>query len=78
MPEPSPMLSIGELAARSGVSTSALRFYDAQGLITARRTSGNQRRYERAMLRRVAFVRSAQQAGLTLEEIKPGTRGAAA
>ncbi len=70
MPQPGPMLTIGELAARAGVSTSALRFYDAQGLITARRTSGNQRRYERAVLRRVAFVRSAQQVGLTLEEIK--------
>lgn len=70
MPQPSPLLTIGELAARAGVSTSALRFYDAQGLISARRTSGNQRRYERAMLRRVAFVRSAQQVGLTLEEIK--------
>ena len=70
MPGPSQLLTIGELAARAGVTTSALRFYDAQGLITAQRTSGNQRRYERAMLRRVAFVRSAQQVGLTLEEIK--------
>ncbi|MDQ3628625.1 MAG: redox-sensitive transcriptional activator SoxR [Actinomycetota bacterium] len=67
---PTQLLTIGELATRAGVSTSALRFYDAQGLITASRTSGNQRRYERAMLRRVAFVRSAQQVGLTLEEIK--------
>lgn len=70
VPKPSSMLTIGELAARADVSTSALRFYDAQGLIAARRTSGNQRRYERSVLRRVAFVRSAQQVGLTLEEIK--------
>jgi MerR family redox-sensitive transcriptional activator SoxR len=67
---PDDLLTIGELAARSGVSTSALRFYDSQGLITATRTAGNQRRYQRAMLRRVSFVRSAQRVGLTLEEIK--------
>jgi len=67
---PDDLLTIGDLAARSGVSTSALRFYESQGLITARRTTGNQRRYERAMLRRVSFVRSAQRVGLTLEEIK--------
>ena len=67
---PEDLLTIGELAARAGVSTSALRFYDSQGLITAQRTAGNQRRYERAMLRRVAFVRSAQRVGLTLDEIK--------
>ena len=64
------LLTIGELAARSGLSTSALRFYDSQGLITASRTSGNQRRYQRSVLRRVSFVRSAQRVGLTLEEIK--------
>jgi MerR family transcriptional regulator, redox-sensitive transcriptional activator SoxR len=62
-------LTIGELAERSGVSTSALRYYEAQGLIHAERTAGNQRRYRRATLRRVAFVRSAQRVGLTLEEI---------
>ena len=67
---PEDLLTIGDLAARSGVSTSALRFYDSQELITARRTAGNQRRYERAMLRRVAFVRSAQRVGLSLDEIK--------
>jgi MerR family redox-sensitive transcriptional activator SoxR len=67
---PEDLLTIGELAARAGVSTSALRFYDSQGLITAQRTAGNQRRYERAMLRRIAFVRSAQRVGLTLDEIK--------
>jgi MerR family transcriptional regulator, redox-sensitive transcriptional activator SoxR len=62
-------LTIGDLSARSGVATSALRYYEAQGLIHSERTSGNQRRYRRATLRRVAFIRSAQRVGLTLEEI---------
>lgn len=63
-------LTIGELAARSGVATSALRFYEAQALITARRTSGNQRRYERATLRRVAFIQAGRAAGIPLERIR--------
>lgn len=63
-------LSIGELAARTGVAPSALRFYEAQGLITSSRTSGRQRRYSRDMLRRVSFVRIAQQVGLSLGEIR--------
>lgn len=63
-------LTIGELAERSGVAHSALRFYEAEGLIHAERTAGNQRRYERAQLRRVAFVRAAQHVGLTLEEVR--------
>ena len=62
-------LTIGELAERSGVSTSALRFYEERGLIESRRTTGNQRRYAKATLRRVAFVRTAQRVGLTLEEV---------
>lgn len=62
-------LSIGEVAARSGVAQSALRFYEAQGLVTTTRTSGNQRLYERSTLRRLAFIRSAQRVGLTLDEI---------
>jgi MerR family redox-sensitive transcriptional activator SoxR len=62
-------LTIGELSARSGVATSALRYYEEQGLIHAERTSGNQRRYRRPTLRRVAFIRSAQRVGLSLEEI---------
>jgi MerR family redox-sensitive transcriptional activator SoxR len=62
-------LTVGELAARSGVTTSALRYYESQGLVTSERTAGNQRRYARPMLRRVAFIRSAQRVGLTLEEI---------
>jgi MerR family transcriptional regulator, redox-sensitive transcriptional activator SoxR len=64
------MLSIGELAARSGVAPSALRYYEQLGLIRARRTGGNQRRYETSQLRRVAFVRIAAQLGLSLDEIR--------
>ena len=64
------MLTIGQLSERSGVATSALRFYEAQGLIHSQRTAGNQRRYPRVELRRVAFVRAAQQVGLSLEEIE--------
>jgi MerR family transcriptional regulator, redox-sensitive transcriptional activator SoxR len=63
-------LTIGELAARSGVAPSALRYYERMGLIRAARTGGNQRRYERAELRRVAFIRIAQQVGVSLEEIR--------
>jgi MerR family transcriptional regulator, redox-sensitive transcriptional activator SoxR len=62
-------LTIGELSERSGVATSALRYYESQGLIRSERTAGNQRRYPRAALRRVAFIRSAQRVGLRLEEI---------
>lgn len=65
-----PQLSIGELADRSGVAPSALRFYESQGLIEATRSEGGQRRFERETLRRVAFVRVAQEVGLTLEEIR--------
>jgi len=67
-------LTIGELAARSGVAPSALRYYERLGLIRAGRTSGNQRRYERAELRRVAFIRIAQQVGVSLEEIRTALR----
>ena len=62
-------LTIGELAARSGVAQSALRFYEAEGLIHSRRTNGNQRRYERATLRRVAFVQAGRAAGIPLARI---------
>jgi MerR family redox-sensitive transcriptional activator SoxR len=62
-------ITIGELAARSGVATSALRFYEARRLIAAERTAGNQRVYARPTLRRVAFIRAAQEVGLTLDEI---------
>jgi MerR family redox-sensitive transcriptional activator SoxR len=62
-------LTVGELSARSGVAISALHFYEAQGLITSRRTSGNQRRYRRDTLRRVAFIRASQRVGIPLREI---------
>jgi MerR family transcriptional regulator, redox-sensitive transcriptional activator SoxR len=62
-------LTIGELSRRSGVATSALRYYESVGLIESVRTTGNQRRYKRIALRRVAFIRSAQRVGLTLDEI---------
>ena len=65
-------LTIGEAAARIGVSTSALRFYENAGLITAARTDGGQRRYARDVLRRVAFIRGAQAVGMKLTEIKDG------
>jgi MerR family redox-sensitive transcriptional activator SoxR len=62
-------LTIGEVSARSGVAPSALRFYEAEGLVSARRTDGNQRRYDRAMLRRIAFVQAGRAAGIPLERI---------
>ena len=62
-------LTIGELARRSGVSASALRFYEDEGLIRSRRTDGNQRRYERSTLRRVAFVQAGKAAGIPLKRI---------
>lgn len=62
-------LTIGHLAERAGVATSAIRFYESRGLIHSVRTTGNQRRYEQATLRRVAFIRTAQRVGLSLEEI---------
>ncbi|TDC38740.1 redox-sensitive transcriptional activator SoxR [Micromonospora sp. KC213] len=63
-------LTIGQLADRSGVAPSALRYYERLGLIRAERTGGNQRRYARTELRRVAFVRISQQVGIPLEEIR--------
>jgi MerR family redox-sensitive transcriptional activator SoxR len=63
-------VTIGELAARAGVSTATLRFYEAERLIAADRTAGNQRRFARATLRRVAFIRAAQRIGYSLGEIR--------
>jgi MerR family transcriptional regulator, redox-sensitive transcriptional activator SoxR len=63
-------LTVGQLADRSGATVSALHFYEAKGLISARRTTGNQRRYPRAMLRRVAFIRASQRVGIPLAAIK--------
>ena len=62
-------MTVSEVAIRSGFAASAIRFYDKQGLITATRTSGGQRRFERSMLRRLAFIRAARNVGLTLDEI---------
>lgn len=64
-----PALTIGEVAERSGVATSALRFYESRGLIHAERTGAGHRRYARAVLRRVAFIVFAQRIGLSLEEV---------
>jgi MerR family transcriptional regulator, redox-sensitive transcriptional activator SoxR len=63
-------LTIGEVADRSGVAPSALRFYETQGLISSTRTAGQQRRYERAVLRRIALVRAGRAAGISLERIR--------
>jgi MerR family transcriptional regulator, redox-sensitive transcriptional activator SoxR len=63
-------LTVGQLSARSGAAVSALHFYEARGLIASRRTAGNQRRYPRHMLRRVAFIRASQRVGLPLAAIK--------
>jgi MerR family transcriptional regulator, redox-sensitive transcriptional activator SoxR len=63
-------LSIGEVSERSGVAASALRFYETEGLIRSRRTSGNQRRYDRVTLRRLAFIQAGRAAGIPLEQIR--------
>jgi MerR family transcriptional regulator, redox-sensitive transcriptional activator SoxR len=63
-------LTIGELSTRSGVSQSALRFYEREGLISAWRTDGNQRRYASVTLRRVALVQAGKAAGIPLERIR--------
>jgi len=68
-------LTIGQLAERSGVSGSALRFYESQGLITSRRSQGNQRRYRRETLRRVAFIRAAQRVGIPLRDVRAALDG---
>jgi MerR family redox-sensitive transcriptional activator SoxR len=63
-------LTVGQLAARSGVAVSALHFYEAEGLIHSTRTDGNQRRFQRGVLRRVAFIRASQAVGIPLKRIK--------
>lgn len=68
-------LTVGQMAARSGVAVSALHFYEAEGLIKSRRTNGNQRRYSRATLRRVAIIRVAQRVGLPLKTIREALAG---
>lgn len=68
----SDLLTIGELAARSGVATSALRYYETLGLISSVRTESNQRRFPRYTLRKVSLIRVAQSLGLSLDEIAQG------
>lgn len=64
------LLTIGEVAARSGFPPSALRYYEREGLVSTTRTSGGQRRYQRAVLRRLAFVRAARTIGIGLDEVR--------
>ena len=63
------LFTVSEIAHRSGFAASAIRFYESQGLITATRTAGGQRRFERQMLRRLAFIRAARNVGLSLDEV---------
>jgi len=63
------MLTVSEVARRSGFAPSALRYYESSGLIRAARTTGGQRRYERSVLRRLAFIRAARHVGLSLDEV---------
>jgi MerR family redox-sensitive transcriptional activator SoxR len=70
VPVAAELLTIGQVSDRSGVAASALRYYEQQGLITATRTAGGARRFPRAVLRRLAFVRAAQNVGLSLGEIR--------
>jgi MerR family redox-sensitive transcriptional activator SoxR len=63
------LVPIGELAKRAGVAASTLRFYEARGLLRSHRSSGGRRQYARSDLRRVAFIRAAQNVGLTLEQV---------
>jgi MerR family redox-sensitive transcriptional activator SoxR len=78
------MLTVGEVAARSGVAVSTIHFYEAKGLITSVRSAGNQRRFPRSELRRIAVIRVAQRAGISLGEIRnaldtlPATRAVSA
>jgi len=66
----SDLLSIGDVAERTGVSVSALRFYEAERMLAPTRSAGGQRRFPRDALRRIAFIRVAQRVGLTLDEIR--------
>ena len=63
------MLTIGEVAARSGLTVATLRYYEQRGLIASTRTTGNQRRYVRPVLRRLAFITAGQRVGLSLDEL---------
>jgi MerR family redox-sensitive transcriptional activator SoxR len=67
--DPTDRLTVSEVARRSGFAPSALRYYEREGLLRATRTSGGQRRYERSVLRRLAFIRAARNVGLSLDEV---------
>jgi MerR family redox-sensitive transcriptional activator SoxR len=67
---PDSMMSVGEIASRAGITVPTLRYYEERGLVHSQRTSGNQRRYKRMSLRRLALVVAGQRVGLSLEEIK--------
>lgn len=64
------LMPIGEVARRAGIAASALRFYEREGLIGSERSDGDRRRYPRGVLRRLAFIRAAQNVGLSLDEIR--------
>ncbi|GAA1818801.1 MULTISPECIES: redox-sensitive transcriptional activator SoxR [unclassified Brevibacterium] len=68
-PSPTDLLSVGEVARRAGVAVSALHFYERQGLISATRTSGGQRRYARHVIRRVSVIQVAKRMGIPLVEV---------
>lgn len=74
-PRPDPLLTIGELARRTGLSVSAIRFHEAKGLVRSVRTGGNQRRFLRSDIRRLSFALIAQQLGLSLAEISGALAG---
>jgi MerR family transcriptional regulator, redox-sensitive transcriptional activator SoxR len=63
-------MTIGQVADRSGFNASALRYYEREGLITAERNAGNQRRFDPSVLRRLAFIRAARHVGLSLDEVR--------
>src|ERR671915_432459 len=67
---PKSTLTVGEVAERSGFAPSAVRYYEREGLIPAQRSSGGQRRFDRSVLRRLAFIRAARHVGLTLDEVR--------
>jgi MerR family redox-sensitive transcriptional activator SoxR len=69
------LMTVGAIAKRSGFAASAIRYYESQGLVTAHRDGGGQRRFERSVLRRLAFIRAAANIGLTLEEIREELSG---
>ena len=68
------LLPVGEIARRSGFAESAIRYYESRGLLTSTRTAGNQRRFRRSTLRRLAFIRAARNVGLSLEEVAAALR----